>query len=171
MLLQVHNCYCRANTRPHALMKTSGCRDGTLKNHAPNQMGMIAQYLHTIPTSCFVNYTYMLTVSLSTMTKLMKMVLHTAHSTAFRIKDNPYLPCSAALKFQGITCIHSNMPYMYRPLLLMHSTASAYKTDHICHVRLKLQSSFQHHNSLSMHINMHYRPSTAHHTASTIPII
>ena len=112
----------------------------------------------------------MFTVSLSTTTKLMKMVLHTAHSTAFRIKDNPYLPCSAALKFQGITYIHSNMPYMYRPVLLMHFTASAYKTDHICHVRLKLQSSFQYHNSLSMHINMHYRPSTAHHTASTIPI-
>ena len=99
--------------RMHEWRQLSGCRDGTLKNHAPNQMGMIPQYLHTIPISCFVNYTYVLTVSLSTTTKLMKMALSTAHSSAFHIKrQSIYLPCSAVIKFQGITYIHSNIPYM-----------------------------------------------------------
>ena len=32
-------------------MKTSTCRDGTLKNQ-PNKMGTTPQHFHTIPTSC-----------------------------------------------------------------------------------------------------------------------
>ena len=34
-------------------MKTSGCRDGTLKNQ-PNKMGTTPQHIHTIPTSCAI---------------------------------------------------------------------------------------------------------------------
>ena len=34
-------------------MKTSACRDETLKNQ-PNKMGMTPQYFHTIPTSCTI---------------------------------------------------------------------------------------------------------------------
>ena len=34
-------------------MKTSACRDETLKNQ-PNKMGTIPQHIHTIPTSCAI---------------------------------------------------------------------------------------------------------------------
>ena len=34
-------------------MKTSICRDGTLKNQ-PNKMGTTPQHIHTIPTSCAI---------------------------------------------------------------------------------------------------------------------
>ena len=34
-------------------MKTSTCRDGTLKNQ-PNKMGTTPQYFYTIPTSCAI---------------------------------------------------------------------------------------------------------------------
>ena len=34
-------------------MKTSACRDGTLKNQ-PNKMGTTPQHIHTIPTSCAI---------------------------------------------------------------------------------------------------------------------
>ena len=34
-------------------MKTSACRDGTLKNQ-PNKMGTAPQHIHTIPTSCAI---------------------------------------------------------------------------------------------------------------------
>ena len=34
-------------------MKTSTCRDGTLKNQ-PNKMGTTPQHIHTIPTSCAI---------------------------------------------------------------------------------------------------------------------
>ena len=34
-------------------MKTSACRDGTLKNQ-PNKMGATLQHIHTIPTSCAI---------------------------------------------------------------------------------------------------------------------
>ena len=34
-------------------MKTTTCRDGTLKNK-PNKMGITPQHIHTIPTSCTI---------------------------------------------------------------------------------------------------------------------
>ena len=34
-------------------VKTSTCRDGTLKNQ-PNKMAMTPQHIHTIPTSCAI---------------------------------------------------------------------------------------------------------------------
>ena len=34
-------------------MKTSACRDGTVKNQ-PNKMGTTPQHIHTIPTSCAI---------------------------------------------------------------------------------------------------------------------
>ena len=34
-------------------MKTSACRDGTLKNQ-PNKMGTTPQHIYTIPTSCAI---------------------------------------------------------------------------------------------------------------------
>ena len=38
-------------------MKTSACRDGTLKNQ-PNKMGTTPQHIHTIPTSCQVGFVF-----------------------------------------------------------------------------------------------------------------
>ena len=51
------------------------------------------------------------------------------------------------------------------PALLIHPTASVYKTDHICRTQKQLFCSQPQHTSLSMHINMHYTPSTTHPTA------
>ena len=34
-------------------MKTSACRDGTLKNQ-PNKIGTTPQHIHTIPSSCAI---------------------------------------------------------------------------------------------------------------------
>ena len=57
--------------------------------------------------------------------------LSTAYSTAFSIQDNPYVPCPAT-KVHNI--IHTPTCYT-NSALLMHSTASTYKTDHICHAQ------------------------------------
>ena len=45
----------RAGTSPKKVfgMKTSACRDGTLKNQL-NKMGTTPQHIHTIPTSCAI---------------------------------------------------------------------------------------------------------------------
>ena len=101
-------------------MKTSACRDGTLK-HWPNRMGTTLQHLHTIPTSCAI---------LPTMhnTKLSTLNEHgTQHySKAFHIKGNPYLPHSAAIKFHNIKL---KLPtYPTGPALL---TVSAYHSFYI----------------------------------------
>ena len=52
-------------------------------------------------------------------------VLSTTHSTAFHIKDNSYLPHSAAIKFHNIKLTTSPTD----PALL---TVSAYKTNYTC---------------------------------------
>ena len=62
----------------------------------------------------------------------------------------------------------TNAPLCPNPALLMHSTASACKSDHISHVQLQLHYGLPQHNSLSMHINMHYTSSTTHPTASNV---
>ena len=107
-------------------MKTSACRDGTLKNQ-PNKMGTTPQLIHTIPTSCAILQTMHNKTSLHA--HQMNTVLSTAHSTAFHIKDSPYrnLPHSAEIEF------HLKLPtYHTDPALL---TVSAYKTDYTCHAQ------------------------------------
>ena len=58
-----------------------------------------------------------------------------------------------------------NLTCHTHPALLVHPTASVYKTDHVCHPQQQLHCSHPQHNSLSIHINMHYTPSTIHPTA------
>ena len=58
----------------------------------------------------------------------MNTVLSAAHSTAFYIKDNPFLPHSSAL----ITTELKLPTYHTDPALL---TVSAYKTDYTCHTQ------------------------------------
>ena len=43
----------RNKSQKSFLMKTSACRDGTLKNQ-PNKMGTTPQHFHIIPTSCAI---------------------------------------------------------------------------------------------------------------------
>ena len=79
----------------------------------------------------FYSYTYHKLSTCSTSTK--QALLIPQPST---IKDSSYLPCSAAIKFQSMTytlTCHTN------PALLMHSIASAYKTNHICKHTTTLQ--------------------------------
>ena len=58
-------------------------------------------------------------------------------------KTAPYVPCSAATNVHNITdtpTCHTDSE------LLMHSTASAYKTDHICHAQQQLSCSHPQHD-------------------------
>ena len=80
-------------------MKTSVCRDGTLKNQ-PNKMGTTPQHIHTISTSCAILPTCYAhqTTCLFTPTKL------TQHSALLTPQlSNPYPPHSAAIKFHNST--------------------------------------------------------------------
>ena len=72
----------------------------------------------------------------------------------------------------GLSCMQSpqhNSKIPYELSMFMHSTASAYKIDHICHAQYQLSCSITH--SPCMHINctthpalhtQHYTPSTTH---------
>ena len=50
--LVAHEMYIQSHKKVFQ-MKTSTCRDGTLKNQ-PNKMGMTPQHIYTIPTSCAI---------------------------------------------------------------------------------------------------------------------
>ena len=52
---QKHVCviYIKTSHKKVFSMKTSTCRDGTLKNQ-PNKIGTTPQYFYTIPTSCAI---------------------------------------------------------------------------------------------------------------------
>ena len=86
-----------------------------------------------------------------------------AHSTAFHIKDNPYLLCLAAIKFHNVT---------YTPTC--HTRPTTAHGLHIfciqdrpylpCSVQ-QLHCSHPQLHSLSMHTYIHYTPSTTHPTA------
>ena len=67
------------------------------------------------------------------------------------IKDNPYLPCSAAIKFYNTT--YSNIPY--KP---SSCTAQFLHTRQTISAMLSIITT-------TMHISMYSTPSTTHHTA------
>ena len=101
-------------------MKTSACRDETLKNQ-PNKMGTTRQHIHTIPTSCAILPT-MLTKKLfthslnehGTQHHSLHGVPHKRQSTSATFISNKF--CSTP----------------YDPSLL---TVCAYKTDFTCHAQ------------------------------------
>ena len=76
---------------------------------------------------------------------------------------DPYLPCSAAVKFHNITYTPCNIPYRPSTPKSLHTG----KTDHMCHAQYSNYIVHCHpqYNSLTMHINLHYTPSNTHHTA------
>ena len=113
------------------------------------------------------------------------MALSTAHSTAFHIKDKPYLPCPTAMQFYNPSYRQAEgtrttwaKSYLYSNIyaiqtqhcMFMHSTASVYSRQ--TKFAMTVATTFSSHpqyNSLSMHINMHYTPSTTDSTALQNP--
>ena len=103
-------------------MKTSAYRDGTLKtnqtrwkwhhiivSHHPYILCYFANYMHSKKLSaCRLAYSYPRNECIELHTN---KALSTAHSTAFDIQENPYVPCSAATKFHNNW--HSNMSYRH----------------------------------------------------------
>ena len=81
------------------------------------------------------------------------------HTTAFHLQDSLY-PAAAKQPTQT---------YHTDSVLLLHSTASTYKTTLLLIMPATLNCnktwSQPQHNPLSIHNNMHYTPSTAHYIA------
>jgi len=70
-------------------------------------MGMTPQHFHTIPTSCAIhvpNYAHHKTLymHLTYSYALNEQANQLCYSTVF---IDPYLPCSAAIKFHNTTCV------------------------------------------------------------------
>ena len=76
------------------------------------------------------------------------LLLFTNHLPVYKMSA-----CSAAIQFHSITY---TLTYHTDSALLVHSTASAYKTDCIYHAQQQLCCSNPQHNLLSMHVNMRY---------------
>ena len=79
----------------------------------------------------------------------------TYHCSLHSLPHAGFLPHSAAIKFHSITytpACHTDQA------LLVYYTASAYKTDHICHAQYQLPTT--------MHLTLHaHQPSTTQPTA------
>ena len=87
------------------------------------------------------------------------MALSPAHSTAFHIKDNPHLQCSAVIKLKNITytiTCHTDQT------LLMPCTVFVCKTDLIYYAQQQQHCSHPQHDSLSMHITCTTHPTAFH---------
>ena len=90
----------------------------------------------------------------------MNKVLSIAHSTVFHIKDNPFLLCSAAIKFHNMT--NSNISYRSSTdhgLKFLHTG----KTENICHAQDSNYITATH-NTTHSHCTSTYQhtPSTTH---------
>ena len=154
-------------------MKTSTCRDVILKNQ-PDKMGMIAQYFHTILTSCAILPTTH-TTKLTTCT-LPYCYLHppnkhgTQHSSLHSLphKNNPYLPCPAAIQFHNN--LYSNIAIQTSIGHALHSFCIQNRPCLPCTVATTFSSHPQYnHNSLCMDIKMYYTTSTTGPIAFHIP--
>ena len=126
----------------------------TTSTHHPYILCHFAYYAHHKTLYMSLAYSY----------ALMNKILSFAHSTVLHIKDDPYLPCSAAIKFHSITLQYA--------IQTQHCSCTpqylhTLKTDRIWHA----QPHWSHpqHKSLPMHINIHYTPTTTHPTASNNP--
>ena len=112
-------------------MKTSACRDGTLKNQ-PNKMGTTPQHIYTIPTSCAI---------LPTMHKKLSTHSLNEHGTQHCLlhsleHERQSIPDSATFSSNKISQHNLKLPtYHADPTLL---TVSAYKTDYTCHAQQQL---------------------------------
>ena len=113
-------------------MKTSACRDGTLKNQ-PNKMGTTPQHIYTIPTSCAILPT-MHNKKLSTCSLNEHGTQHCSlHSLEY---ERQSIPDSATFSSNKIPQHNLKLPtYHADPALL---TVSAYKRDYTCHAQQQL---------------------------------
>ena len=118
-------------------MKTSTCRDGTLKNQ-PNKMGMTPQHIYTIPTSCAI---------LPTMhnTKLSTHSLNEHSTQPCSLHSLPHkrqsIPASATFSSNKISQHNLKLPTYYADPALL--TVSAYKTDYTCHAQQQLYMGYE----------------------------
>ena len=130
-------------------MKTSACRDGTLKNR-PNKMGTTLQHNHTIPTSCAI-------LPIMHNTKFSTLNEHgTQH---YSLHSLPHKRQSISATFSSNKISQHKIKTPTGPALL---TVSAY---HSFYIPAMLSSNYiaSTHN-ISMHINMH-----ALHTQQYLP--
>ena len=113
-------------------MKTSACRDGTLKNQ-PNKMGTTPQHIYTIPTSCAILPT-MHNKKLSTHSLNEHGTQHCLlHSLEH---ERQPIPDSATFSSNKISQHNFKFPtYHADPTLI---TVSACKTDYTCHAQQQL---------------------------------
>ena len=113
-------------------MKTSACRDGTLKNQ-PNKMGTTPQHIYTIHTSCAILPT-MHNKKLSTHSLNEHGTQHCLLHSLERERQS--IPDSATFSSNKISQHNFKLPtYHADPTLL---TVSAYKTDYTCHAQQQL---------------------------------
>ena len=101
--------------------------DTTILSHHP----YILPTMHTTKLStCTLAYSHPLKRNACVHTN---KALSTAHQVnSLPHARQPYVPCMFSSTKSSQHNWHSNIPYT-DSTLLMHSTASAYKTDHICH--------------------------------------
>ena len=90
--------------------------DTTLLSHHPYNFAILPTMHTTKLTTCTLCYS-------SIHTQLINTTLSTAHSTAFHMKANPYLPCPAAIQFHNN--LYSNMPYRPSIVHALHSLCIA----------------------------------------------
>ena len=110
-------------------MKTSACRDGTLKNQ-PNKMGTTPQRIHTIPTSCAILPT-MHNKKLSTHS----LIEHGTQNCSLHSLPHKRKSISDSATFSSNKISHHNLklPTYHTDSALL--TVSAYKTDYTCHAQ------------------------------------
>ena len=86
----------------------------------------------------------------------------TAHTTAFHLHNSPYLPCQAVTKVHNI---HNPLQHATQTQHWFCTPQVLKIANHAWHTQLQQRCSHPQHKQLSMHKNMHYKPSTAHSTA------
>ena len=132
--IKLVNCMCTVLFTSHKKvfrMKTSACRDGTLKNQ-PNKMGTTPQHIYTIPTSCAILPT-MHNKKLSTHSLNEHGTQHCSlHSLEH---ERQSIPDSATFSSNKISRYLKPPTYHADPALL---TVSVYKTDYTCHAQQQL---------------------------------
>ena len=109
----------------------------------------------------------------------MNTVLNTAHSTAFHIKDNPYLPHSSAIKFlnsqhtiwpitahsfsiQDRLYLPCSVATTLQPPTTQHTPCTSTCTTHFMHINM--------HNTLHAHQHAQHTPCTSTCTTHSMHI-
>ena len=140
-------------------MKTSACRDGTLKNQ-PNKIGMIPQYVYIIPTSCAILPT-MHNRNLSTHSLNEHGTQHCSlHSLPHKRQSISDSATFSSKKVSQRNLQHRHLPYI-------PSTAHSFCIQDSLYLPCSIATTLHPPTTciLSTHINMHYTPSNTLTTA------